>query len=85
MCEVIQQWRYPQGLPLDASCSYTSCCPIGCAVDMAHPSTDQHEGGAAVREADRYTCTAADIPVEPPETIVGADAGPVFARKSRGC
>lgn len=50
--------------------------PLGTS-DMAKPSTDQHEGGIAVREAADHSGAAANYPVE----TVGTDACPVLARK----
>ena len=48
---------------------------------MAQPGTDQHEGGVAVREAAHHTGTAADLPVEPLNDVIGTDASPVFTGK----
>ena len=48
---------------------------------MAQPGTDQHEGGVGVREAAHQMGTAADIPVEPFNDVIGTDASPVFAGK----
>ena len=49
---------------------------------MAQPGTDQHECGIAVREAANHTGTAADLPVEPFNDVIGTDASPVFAGSS---
>ena len=54
--------------------------PLGTG-HMAQPGTDQHEGGVAVREAAYHAGTAADLPVEPFNDVIGTDAGPVFAGK----
>ncbi len=48
---------------------------------MAQPGTGQYEGGVAVREAAHYTGTAADLPVEPFNDVIGLDTGPVFPWK----
>ena len=48
---------------------------------MAQAGTDQHEGGVTIRETTHHTGAAADLPVEPLNDIVGADASPVFAGK----
>ena len=78
MNEVSQQWRHPQRQPPDASCSCTSCSPPLGAGHMAQPGTDQHESRVAVREAANHTGAAADLPVQPFNHIIGADAGPMF-------
>ena len=49
---------------------------------MAQPGTDQHKGRVAVWEAAHHTGTAADLPVQPLNHIVGSDAGPVFSEKN---
>lgn len=54
--------------------------PLG-ASHMAQPGTDQHESGIAVRETPNHTGTATDLPVQPLNDIVGADASPVLAGK----
>ena len=46
---------------------------------MAQPGTDQHEGRITVRKTAYYTGAAADLPVQPLNDIIGADASPVFA------
>ena len=48
---------------------------------MTQPSTDQHEGRAAVRENAHHTGAAADLPVQPFDDIVGMNMSPVFAGK----
>ena len=48
---------------------------------MAQPGTDQHKGRVAVREGANYTGAAADLPVQPLNHIIGANASPVFAGK----
>ena len=52
-----------------------------CAGHMAQPGTNQHQGGVSIREAAHYPSTAANLPVQPLNDIVGADACPVFAGK----
>ena len=52
--------------------------PLGTGY-MAQPGTDQHEGRVAIRETAHHTGTAADLPVQPLNYIVGSDASPVFA------
>ena len=51
--------------------------PLG-ACHMAQPCTDQHQGRVTIREATYHTGAAADLPVQPLNDIVGADASPVF-------
>ena len=46
---------------------------------MAQPRADQHQGGISIRERSHHAGPAADLPVQPLDHIVGADAGPVFA------
>ena len=48
---------------------------------MTQPSTDQHEGRIAIRETAHHTGAAADLPVQPLNDIVGADASTVLARE----
>ena len=55
--------------------------PLG-AGHMAQAGTDQHEGGVAIREGAHHPGSAADLPVEPLNNVVGPDAGPVLERKS---
>ena len=50
--------------------------PLG-ARHMAEPGADQHQGGVAVRECPHHAGPAADLPVQPLDHIVGADACPV--------
>ena len=54
--------------------------PLGTG-HMAQPGTNQHKGRVAVWETAHHTGAAADLPVQPLNDIVGADAGPVFAWK----
>ena len=46
---------------------------------MPQPGADHHEGRVAVWEATHHTGTAADLPVQSFNHIVGVDTGPVFA------
>ena len=48
---------------------------------VAHPCTDQHQGGVSIRECPHHAGSAADLPVQPFDHIVGADAGPMLAGK----
>ena len=52
--------------------------PLG-ACHMAESRADQHQGGVPVRERPHHAGSAADLPVQPLDHIVGADARPVFA------
>ena len=54
--------------------------PLG-TCHMAQPRTDQHQGGISVRECPHHAGPAADLPVQPLDHVVGADARPVFAGK----
>ena len=51
--------------------------PLGAGY-MAQPGTNQHKGRVAVRETAHHTGAAADLPVQPLNDIVGADASPVL-------
>ena len=77
---VSQQSRCPQKPPPGASCSCTSCCPLGTG-HMAQPGTDQHKGGIAFWETTCHTGAAAVLPVQPFHDVVGANTSPVFAGK----
>ena len=55
--------------------------PLG-AGHMSQAGTDQHESGVAIREGAHHSGSAADLPVEPLNNVVGPDAGPVLERKS---
>ena len=50
---------------------------------MAQPGTDQHKGRVAIRETAHHPGTAADLPVESFNDIVGTDASPVLAGENR--
>lgn len=52
-----------------------------CPSHVPQPSADQHQGRIPIREGPNYPCAAADLPIEPLDGVVGADAGPVFGRK----
>ena len=54
--------------------------PLG-ARHMAEPGADQHQSGVAVRERSHHAGSAADLPIQPLDHVVGADARPVFAGK----
>ena len=56
--------------------------PLG-AGHMAHPGTDQHKGGITIRESTHHTGPAADLPVQPFNDIVGADASQCSLGKSQ--
>lgn len=51
--------------------------PLG-AGDMAAPGADRHEGRVSVRETANYAGPSADLPVEPFNSVIGADPTPVF-------
>ena len=51
--------------------------PLG-AGHIAQAGTDQHEGGVAIREGAHHSGSAADLPVEPLNNVVGTDAGPML-------
>ena len=48
---------------------------------MAKPGADQHQSRVAVRERSHHAGSAADLPVQPLDHVVGADARPVLAGK----
>ena len=48
---------------------------------VAQPRADQHQGGVAVRERPHHAGSAADLPVQPLDHVVGTDAGPMLAGK----
>ena len=48
---------------------------------MAKPGADQHQSRVAVRERSHHAGSAADLPIQPLNHVVAADAGPVFAGK----
>ena len=52
--------------------------PLG-ARHMAQLGTDQHESKVTIRETTCNTGAATELPIEPLNDIVGADASPVFA------
>ena len=54
--------------------------PLG-ARHMAQPRADQHQGGVAIGECPHHAGPAADLPVQPLDHIVGANAGPMLAGK----
>ena len=54
--------------------------PLG-TCHVAKSGADQHQGGISIRERPYHAGPAADLPVQPLDHIVGADARPVFTRK----
>lgn len=48
---------------------------------MAQTVTDQHESGIAVRRGTHHTGTAAELPAEPLNDIIGPDVDPVLKEK----
>ena len=54
--------------------------PLG-TCHMAKAGTDQHQGGVAVRECPHHAGSAADLPIQQLNHVVGADARPVLAGK----
>ena len=52
-----------------------------CSRHMAKPRADQHQCGVPIRECPHHAASAADLPVQPLDHIVGADACPVLAGK----
>ena len=54
--------------------------PLG-AGHMAQPGADKHEGRVTIWETAHHTGTAADLPVESFNDIIGTDASPVFTGK----
>ena len=48
---------------------------------MAQPGTDQHQRRVAIRKTTHHTGAAAELPVQPLNDIIGADASPVLAGK----
>ena len=48
---------------------------------VPQPGADQHQGRVAIREGSHHTGAAADLPVQPLNDIVGADASTVLARE----
>ena len=53
--------------------------PLG-TCHMAEPGADQHQGGVAVRERSHHAGSAADLPVQPLDHVVGADARPIIPK-----
>lgn len=54
--------------------------PLG-ARYMAKPGADQHQSRVAVRERSHHAGSAADLPIQPLNHVVGTDARPVLAGK----
>ena len=48
---------------------------------MAEPGADRHQSGVAIRERSHHAGSAADLPVQPLDHIVGTDACPMLAGK----
>ena len=48
---------------------------------MVRLGTNRHQSKAAVQESAHYTGAVADLPVQPLNHIIGADASPVLAGK----
>ena len=54
--------------------------PLG-ARHVAQPGADQHQSGVAIGERPHHAGSAANLPIQPLDHVVCADAGPVFAGK----
>ena len=54
--------------------------PLG-ARHMAEPGADQHQGGVPVRKRPHHARPPTDLPVQPLDHVVGADARPMLAGK----
>ena len=52
-----------------------------CARYMAKPGADQHQSRVTVKERSYHAGSAADLPIQPLDHIVGADARPMLAGK----
>ena len=48
---------------------------------MAQPGIDQHQSRVAVRERPHHAGSAADLPIQPLNHVVGTDARPMLAGK----
>ena len=48
---------------------------------VAQPRADQHQGGVPIRKCPHHAGSAADLPVQPLDYIVGTDTRPVLAGK----
>ena len=48
---------------------------------MAKPGADQHQSRIAVRERSHHAGSAADLPIQPFNHVVGTDARPMLAGK----
>ena len=48
---------------------------------MAKPGADQHQSRVAVRERSHHASSAADLPIQPLNHVVGTDARPMLAGK----
>src|SRR5699024_3872875 len=51
--------------------------PLGTG-HMTQPGTDQHKGGVSIRETSHYTSSAANLPVQSLNNVVGSNTSPVF-------
>ena len=47
---------------------------------MAKPGANQHQSRVAVRERSHHAGSAADLPVQPLDHVVGADARPIIPK-----
>ena len=56
--------------------------PLG-AGHMAQPGTDQHKAELPSGKPAHHTGTAADLPAESFNNVIGTDASPVLAGKSQ--
>ena len=48
---------------------------------MAKPGPDQHQSRVAVRERSHHAGSAADLPIQPLNHVIGTDARPMLAGK----
>ena len=54
--------------------------PLGTG-NMAQSGTDQHQGRIAIREGAHHSSTAANLPVQSFNDIIGTDSGPMLKRR----
>ena len=80
MNEVSWKRRRPQWYFLGALYSCTSCCPTGYQLHGAAWHR-QHKGRVDVWEATYHLGTAANLPIQPLNYIIGADSSPVLTGK----
>lgn len=79
LSEVSRQWGVVQSCLQMLHVHVFLAAPLA-ARHVAKSGAGQHQGGVAVRECPHHAGAAADLPVQPLDHVVGADARPIIPK-----